>query len=164
MTARAPTPRTVVIAVLRLLAVLDRDRIEMEAVSGKGAYMRALARDIALSLGTVGLQAHDYVACGFDRADVVICIGYDMIEWPPDRWNIGRQKRIVHIDFLPAEVDENYRVEVEIVGDLAHTLWMLNERMKSHRGEMSFDFSIQQAARRDMQARPGCRRTGCPRG
>jgi acetolactate synthase I/II/III large subunit len=33
-----------------------------------------------LSLGTVGLQAQDYIACGFDRADVVICIGYDMIE------------------------------------------------------------------------------------
>ena len=32
-----------------------------------------------LSLGTVGLQAHDYVSCGFDRADVVICIGYDLV-------------------------------------------------------------------------------------
>ena len=48
------SPRTILIEELRLLGMVDRDRAEMEAVSGKGAYMRALARDIARSLGTVG--------------------------------------------------------------------------------------------------------------
>jgi acetolactate synthase-1/2/3 large subunit len=46
-----------------------------------------------LSLGTVGLQAHDYVACGFDRADVVICIGYDMVEYHPHLWHPTKTRR-----------------------------------------------------------------------
>ena len=57
---------------------------------------------------------------------------------------------IVHIDFLAAEVDENYRVAVDVVGDLAHTLWMLNERAASD--PVSFDTSQQRAVRRDMSA------------
>ncbi len=51
-----------------------------------------------LSLGTVGLQANDYVACGFDRADVVICVGYDMIEYHPHLWNKQKDSKIIHID------------------------------------------------------------------
>ena len=47
-------PRTIHIEDLRLVAVIDEDHAEFEALSGKGAYMRALARDIALALGTVG--------------------------------------------------------------------------------------------------------------
>ena len=43
-------------------------------------------------------------------------------------WNPGGDKPIVHMDFLPAEIDENYHPGIEVVGDLAHTLWMLNER------------------------------------
>jgi acetolactate synthase-1/2/3 large subunit len=75
-----------------------------------------------LSLGTVGLQAHDYIACGFDRADVVICIGYDMIEYHPHLWNTEKASQIVHIDMSPAEVDEHYILECGVVGDIAAAL------------------------------------------
>jgi acetolactate synthase-1/2/3 large subunit len=75
-----------------------------------------------LSLGTVGLQARDYIGCGFDRADVVISVGYDIVEYPPERWNPGRDKRIVHVDVMPAEVDEHYLLEVGVLGDIAQTL------------------------------------------
>ncbi len=75
-----------------------------------------------LSLGTVGLQAHDYVACGFDRADVVICIGYDMIEYHPHLWNQGKDTKIVHIDLSAAEVDEHYILECGVVGDITAAL------------------------------------------
>jgi acetolactate synthase-1/2/3 large subunit len=51
-----------------------------------------------LSLGTVGLQAKDYVACGFDCADVVLCVGYDMVEYHPHLWHPDRNKQIVHVD------------------------------------------------------------------
>jgi acetolactate synthase-1/2/3 large subunit len=71
-----------------------------------------------LSLGTVGLQANDYVACGFDRADVVICIGYDMIEYHPHLWNKARSNKIIHIDMSAAEVDEHYILECGVVGDI----------------------------------------------
>jgi len=75
-----------------------------------------------LSLGTVGLQAHDYVACGFDRADVVICVGYDMIEYHPQLWNRAMTSKIIHIDMSPAEVDEHYILECGVVGDIEAAL------------------------------------------
>lgn len=75
-----------------------------------------------LSLGTVGLQAHDYVACGFDRADVVICIGYDMIEYHPHLWNKEKSSKIIHIDMSAAEVDEHYILECGVVGDISAAL------------------------------------------
>ncbi|MEM7207345.1 MAG: acetolactate synthase large subunit [Pseudomonadota bacterium] len=71
-----------------------------------------------LSLGTVGLQAHDYVACGFDRADVVICVGYDMIEYHPHLWNQNKAAKIIHIDMSPAEVDEHYVLACGVIGDI----------------------------------------------
>ncbi|MFQ5792209.1 MAG: acetolactate synthase large subunit, partial [Acidobacteriota bacterium] len=74
------------------------------------------------SLLTVGLQARDYVACGLDRADCVITVGYDLVEYSPDRWNPDRDKQIVHIDMSPAEVDKSYIVSVGVLGDLSVTL------------------------------------------
>jgi len=71
-----------------------------------------------LSLGTVGLQAEDYVSCGISRADVVICIGYDMVEYHPYLWNPENTHQIVHIDSMPAEVDEHYIVATGVIGDI----------------------------------------------
>ena len=78
-----------------------------------------------LSLMAVGLQARDHVLSGFDRADLVICVGYDLVEYAPARWNPDGRKRIVHIDTQPAEVDAQYRPEVELVGDIDGTLGRL---------------------------------------
>ena len=75
-----------------------------------------------LSLGTVGLQAHDFVACGFDRADVVVCVGYDMIEYHPHLWNKNKTTKIIHIDMSPAEVDEHYVLECGVIGDITAAL------------------------------------------
>ncbi len=75
-----------------------------------------------LSLGTVGLQANDYVACGFDRADVVICVGYDMIEYHPHLWNKQKDSKIIHIDLSPAEVDEHYILECGVIGNIVDAL------------------------------------------
>ena len=75
-----------------------------------------------LSLGTVGLKAHDLVAYGIDDADLVICIGYDMIEYDPAYWNPNADKRIIHIDASAAEVDTNYIVEAGVIGDLQNSL------------------------------------------
>ena len=75
-----------------------------------------------LSLGTVGLQAHDYIACGFDRADVVVCVGYDMIEYHPHLWNKEKTAKIIHIDLSPAEVDEHYILECGVIGDISAAL------------------------------------------
>jgi acetolactate synthase-1/2/3 large subunit len=78
-----------------------------------------------LSLMAVGLQARDHVLSGFDRADLVICVGYDLVEYAPAAWNPDGRKRIVHIDTQPAEVDAQYRPEVELIGDIEGSLGRL---------------------------------------
>lgn len=75
-----------------------------------------------LSLGTVGLKAHDLVAFGIDEADLVICVGYDMVEYDPAHWNPNHDKKIIHIDGTAAEVDTNYIVEAGVIGDLKDSL------------------------------------------
>jgi len=74
------------------------------------------------SLGTVGLKSRDLVSFAFERADVVICIGYDMVEYHPEQWNPLGDKTIVHIDAMPAEVDERYIVATGVLGDIGEAL------------------------------------------
>ena len=75
-----------------------------------------------LSLGTIGLKARDLPWFAFEKADVVICVGYDMVEYHPDMWNPDGDKTIIHIDALPAEVDEHYIVAVGVLGDIGTSL------------------------------------------
>jgi acetolactate synthase-1/2/3 large subunit len=81
-------------------------------------------------LGSVGLQAGDYKMAGFEDADVVIAIGFDLVEHAPKHWNPGRDKKIVCIDSLPAEIDEYFIPEVELVGDIYHVLSRLGEECR----------------------------------
>ena len=87
-----------------------------------------------LAIGTAGLQAQDYINCGFDNADVVICIGYDLVEYHPYLWNPRRACKIIHIDRSPAEVDASYIVTVGIKGDIPHSLEQLAELASPHQG------------------------------
>jgi acetolactate synthase-1/2/3 large subunit len=114
-------------------------------------------RDADYCLYTIGLGSKDRVSCVIDAADLVITLGYDMVEYHPRLWNPDGDKKIIHIDFLPAEIDANYHPEVEIVGDLAHTLWMLNERLRAG-SPRDFDFDQQAAVRREMQEEFACHR------
>jgi acetolactate synthase-1/2/3 large subunit len=74
------------------------------------------------ALGTVGLQSRDYAMAGFDEADVVISVGYDLVEHAPEHWNPHANKQIVVIDTVAAEIDEFFIPEVELIGDIAHVL------------------------------------------
>lgn len=74
------------------------------------------------SCGTVGLQTRDYEMAGFEDADLVITIGYDLVEHAPENWNPHRNKRIVVIDSVAAEIDEFFMPEVELIGDIAHVV------------------------------------------
>ena len=80
-----------------------------------------------LSLGTIGLKARDLPWFAFEKADVVICVGYDMVEYHPDTWNPDGNKTIVHLDAQPAEVDEHYILAVGVLGDIASSLRALAE-------------------------------------
>jgi acetolactate synthase-1/2/3 large subunit len=97
-----------------------------ETFMGKGA----LDAHDPKSLGTVGLQARDYAMAGFSDADVVIAVGYDLVEHSPEHWNPRRDKTIVVVDSVPAEIDAYYTPEVELVGDLYHILTRLGEECR----------------------------------
>ena len=81
-----------------------------------------------LALGVIGLQSRDSVSWWLDRADVVVAVGYDLVEYAPARWNPRRDKKIVHLDLSPAEVDAAYTVVVEVIGDLSPSLSALSMR------------------------------------
>ncbi|MBE2317119.1 acetolactate synthase large subunit [Solirubrobacter sp. CPCC 204708] len=97
-----------------------------ETFMGKGAldYEDSGAR------GTVGLQSRDYALAGFEDADVVITIGYDLVEHAPSNWNPKRDKQIVCIDSVPSEVDEHFITQIDLVGDLYHILSRLTEELR----------------------------------
>ena len=99
---------------------------------------------------TVGLQGKDYPVAAIEESDVVISLGYDMVEYHPRLWHSNGRQKIVHIDFIPSEIDENYRIDVEVVGDLAHTLLMLNQRVDASSAELRFDRSHTRNARATM--------------
>lgn len=75
-----------------------------------------------LSIGTIGLQAKDYVMCGVERADLIICIGYDFVEYSPTFWNPNGDKTIIHIDSTHSETDEHFITTLDLIGDLKETL------------------------------------------
>jgi acetolactate synthase-1/2/3 large subunit len=82
------------------------------------------------SLGTVGLQrpgADLAVMPQLEEADLVLTVGYDLVEWSPALWNPRRDKEIVHIDSTPAEIDGHYLPALEVVGEIGDALHSLAE-------------------------------------
>jgi len=85
---------------------------------GKGVF----PDDHPHSLGAAGFMRHDYVNFGFDEADVIVSVGYELQEFDPVRINPGADKRIIHLSRVPAEVDAHYDVEVGVQADISRTL------------------------------------------
>ena len=107
------------------------------------------------SLWTVGLQQRDYVACALDESDLIVAIGYDLIEYGPKKWNPMGDRPIVHIAPTPAEIDSSYIPTVEVVGDISDALSEIGKRIhrptskgRGETGEMSPRFA---SLRADMQ-------------
>jgi acetolactate synthase-1/2/3 large subunit len=78
---------------------------------------------------TIGLGARDLPACAIDAADIVLTIGYDMVEYHPALWNPESNKTIVHIDYVAAEIDEHYNPDLELIGDVKQALLRLTDAM-----------------------------------
>ncbi|MEJ2142574.1 MAG: acetolactate synthase large subunit [Gammaproteobacteria bacterium] len=87
-----------------------------------------------MALGSAGLQANDYISCGFSKADVIICIGYDLVEYHPYLWHPTKDRTIIHIDQSPAEVDAYYQVKIGVVGDIRHSLLRIMKVSSPHTG------------------------------
>ncbi|OCQ94196.1 acetolactate synthase [Nostoc sp. MBR 210] len=103
-----------------------------------------------LALWSVGLQQRDFITCGFDNTDLVIAIGYDLIEFSPKKWNPEGNIPIVHISTSAAEIDSSYVCNVEVIGDISDSLFEIlkvadrqgkpNPYAISLRGEIRADY------------------------
>ncbi len=90
-----------------------------------------------LFLGTAALSANDFLHNAIDHADLIINVGHDVIEKPPFFMEEGKQK-VIHINFFPAEVDDVYFPQLNVVGDIAHSIHHLTELVDPMK---SWDFS-----------------------
>ncbi len=112
----------------RLTTLAQRQGIAtVSTFMGKGAVSDRLPQ----SLMAIGLGFTDYVEAAVEQADLIVTVGYDIAEFPPQKWNADGRARIVHLDFSPAEVYRHYQPEVEVVGDLAVALEWLDERLRT---------------------------------
>ena len=82
------------------------------------------------ALGAVGFMRHDYANFGFDAADVIVAVGYELQEFDPIRINPNRDKKIIHVHRFPAEVDAHYDVEVGVLGEISRSLDALTSELK----------------------------------
>jgi acetolactate synthase I/II/III large subunit len=85
---------------------------------GKGVF----PDDHPNALGAVGFMRHDYANFGFDAADVIVAVGYELQEFDPEKINPKRDKKIIHVHRFAAEVDDHYPVAVGIEGDISRSL------------------------------------------
>jgi acetolactate synthase I/II/III large subunit len=95
---------------------------------GKGA----IPDDHPNALGTIGFMVRDYANFGFDRSDLVVAVGYDIVEYAPARWNPLADKRIIHIHRTVAEVDANYPLEVGLQGSIGEALDAIAAAVATH--------------------------------
>ena len=104
-----------------------------------------------LSLWTVGLQQRDLISCAFDEADLVIAVGYDLIEYSPKKWNPLGDKKIIHIDESRAEVDSSYIPFVEVFGDISDSLTEIIKRGDRDGKEVSSSAKLRNQIKEDYE-------------
>ncbi len=90
------------------------------------------------SLFATGIHRRDYVNCGIDLADLIITIGYNIVEYPPFVWNRDLDKKIINIDFAAAEIDAFYNPDIEIIGDISCSLRQLGELIAGRKSGETF--------------------------
>jgi acetolactate synthase I/II/III large subunit len=84
-------------------------------------------------IGTIGLAQDRQIADVFSRADLVIAVGYDLVEYAPKNWNPKLDKKVIHVDFTTSEVDLHYVPEIEIISDIRETLELLQGVMSTNK-------------------------------
>ena len=78
--------------------------------------------DNKYSIGTVGIPQHDYIDGIFEHADMVVGVGYDLVEYAPIKWNPDSRIEIIHIGIKPADINKNYQPIVQVIGDISDSL------------------------------------------
>ena len=88
-------------------------------------------------MGTAALSSHDFLHCAIERADLIINVGHDIVEKPPFYMEHGGTK-VIHINFSPAQIDEVYFPQLNVVGDIASSVIHIAQEIKD---DSNWDFS-----------------------
>jgi acetolactate synthase-1/2/3 large subunit len=81
-----------------------------------------------LFLGNAALSDNDFLHCAINKADLIINVGHDVVEKPPF-FMTPEGHKVIHINFLSASVDSVYFPQLEVIGDIANSIWQINERI-----------------------------------
>lgn len=84
-------------------------------------------------LQTIGIKEADHVLLAMKESDLVIAIGYDLVEYSPKFWNPSLDKKILHIDFTSAETDTYYPPTIEIVADIELTIDLILSELEKEK-------------------------------
>jgi acetolactate synthase-1/2/3 large subunit len=87
-------------------------------------------------LQTIGIKEADYALSALKKADLVIAIGYDLVEYSPKNWNGNLKKNIIHIDFTTAEVDTYYPPAIEIAADIEYTIRAILHELEKEKNKV----------------------------
>jgi acetolactate synthase I/II/III large subunit len=87
--------------------------------------------------GRIGQLANQPADALLDSGDVIITIGYDAIEYWPSLWNKNNDRPIIHVDVVPAKVENDYSPAVELIGDIEETLDALSPLLHRSRLDSS---------------------------
>ncbi|RYL95712.1 acetolactate synthase AlsS [Sporolactobacillus sp. THM7-4] len=79
--------------------------------------------------GRIGLFQNQPGDLLLERADVVLAVGYDAVEYDPKFWNHGGERKIIHLDEVRADIDHYYQPEIELVGDIGGTVRQIKEKL-----------------------------------
>lgn len=83
-----------------------------------------------LYIGTAALSDHDFIHCAIDKADLIINVGHDVVEKPPFLMKHDDRMKVIHVNFISASVDPVYFPQVEVVGDIANSIWQISQSLK----------------------------------
>ncbi len=131
-------------------AFLDKTKLySAYTFMGKGVISNLYER----SLHCVGLGMKDLALEAFQLSDLVICVGYNLVEWSPSKWNTGIKKKIVHIDVEPSEIDQFYLPDLEMVGSITRIFEQINPHLgKKQKKDNPYFADIQKHAEIDIRS------------
>lgn len=114
---------------------------------GKGA----LSWEDNLSLLTAGIGGNDYITCGFNKADLILTVGFDMAEYPPKNWNRSNTP-IIHMDTEEAETDANYPAALNVLGYISENLRQLGQNIQNASRDAKWAANIREQALNELES------------
>jgi acetolactate synthase I/II/III large subunit len=127
-----------------LRAFVDKQRIPFVTTQmGKGV----IDENHPYCIGNAAVSEGDFPHRAIDAADLIVNVGHDVIEKPPFVMKTGERK-VIHVNFQTAQVDPVYFPQVGVIGDIANSIWQMNEQLEP---QPHWDFAFMMRVREAMR-------------